>query len=188
MRGETGSVVPDRSLTYDGVEVSSLPTKPAWFHRVDSILGELNQLKSSHLDRLTIQRLFGVRERRARQLMAGLPYLQLGNAVGVERQALIDRLQNTAESSRFQWEVSRRARVSETLETVRKHLAARRQGVPAAADVRDRMVGDLAPGIELRPRELRISFEDAEDLAAKLFELSQAMANDWQVFQKLVES
>jgi hypothetical protein len=165
-----------------------MPTQPAWFHRLDNILGELSELKTSHLDRLAVQKLFGVRERRARQLMAGLPCLQIGNAVAVERQALVERLQNTAESARFQWEVSRRARVSETLETVRKHLAARRQRVPAAADVRDRMVGDLAPGIELRPHELRISFEGAEDLAAKLFELSQAMANDWQVFQKLVES
>ncbi len=145
-------------------------------------------MTTSHLDRLAIQKLFGVRERRARQLMAGLPCLQIGNAVAVERQPLIERLQTTAESARFQWEISRRARVSETLETVRKHLAARRLRVPTAADVRDRMVRDLAPGIELQPGELHIRFEGAEDLAAKLFELSQAMANDWQVFQKLVES
>jgi hypothetical protein len=31
---------------------------------------------------------------------------------------------------------------------------------------------------------LRIEFYGAEDLAAKLFELSQAMANDWQAFAR----
>ena len=163
-----------------------MPAQPAWFHRLDEILAELREIKSSHLDRQAVQKLFHVRERRARQLMAGLPCIQIGNAAAVERQALLERLQNTAESARFQREVSRRARVSESLETVRKLLAARLLRVPAAADVRERMVRDLAPAIELRPGELRIQSSGAEDLAAKLFELSQAMANDWQAFQKLV--
>jgi hypothetical protein len=39
----------------------------------------------------------------------------------------------------------------------------------------------------LKPGELRIEFYGAEDLAAKLFELSQAMANDWQAFARAVE-
>jgi hypothetical protein len=40
----------------------------------------------------------------------------------------------------------------------------------------------MSPEIEVRPGELRICFAGAEDLAAKLFELSQAMANDWDRF------
>ena len=35
--------------------------------------------------------------------------------------------------------------------------------------------------------ELRIAFSGAEDLVAKLFELSQAMANDWPAFRRSVE-
>jgi len=45
-----------------------------------------------------------------------------------------------------------------------------RAGCPAGAD----------PG-------RRIQFCGAEDLATKLFEISQAMANDWQAFAKAVE-
>ena len=41
--------------------------------------------------------------------------------------------------------------------------------------------------IALKPGELRIEFYGAEDLAAKLLELSKAMANDWATFQKAVE-
>ena len=33
--------------------------------------------------------------------------------------------------------------------------------------------------------KLSVRFETAEDLASKLFELSQAMANDWENFQKI---
>jgi hypothetical protein len=58
---------------------------------------------------------------------------------------------------------------------------------PAAADARDIRVEDLVGRMELKPGELRIEFYGAEDLAAKLFELSQAMANDWQAFARAVE-
>ena len=54
----------------------------------------------------------------------------------------------------------------------------RRVRIPAAADVDSRRVRDLSGDIALKPGELRIEFFGAEDLAAKLFELSQAMAND----------
>lgn len=164
-----------------------LPAQPAWFHRLEEILEELRALSISHLDRLAVQKLFRVRERRARQIMAGLPALQVGNAVAVERQALIARLEGVAAGDRFQWEMTRRARLIEDLVLTRRQLAARRVQIPASSDVRDRSVRELGGGIELRPGELRIQFHGAEDLAAKLFELSQAMANDWQAFTERVE-
>ena len=164
-----------------------MPAQPAWFHRLDEILEELRALEISHLDRLAVQNLFQVRERRARQIMAGLPALQVGNAVAVERPALISRLENTAAGDRFQWEMRRRARLVEDLDRTRRDLAARRVTIPAAADVRNRRVCELSGNIELRPGELRIRFYGAEDLAAKLFELSQAMANDWQAFAARVK-
>jgi hypothetical protein len=62
-------------------------------HRLDEILETLRGMESSHLDRPAVQKLFGVRERRARQIMAGLPGLQVGNASAVARVALIARLE-----------------------------------------------------------------------------------------------
>src|ERR1039457_5594221 len=164
-----------------------MPAQPAWFHRLDEILETLRGMESSHLDRLAVQKLFGVRERRARQLMAGLPGLRAGNASAVTRQALIARLEETAAGGLFQWEVNRRARVVEELDRTRRQLAARRVRIPAAADTQDRRVQDLAGRMELKPGELRIEFYGVEDLAAKLFELLQAMANDWQTFARAVE-
>jgi hypothetical protein len=57
-----------------------------------------------------------------------------------------------------------------------------------APDVRDRMMKDLPAGIHLQPGELRIEFFGAEDLLRHLFELSQAMVNDFARFQSAIES
>jgi hypothetical protein len=164
-----------------------LPAQPAFFHRLDDILAELRALQISHLDRQAVQKLFGVGQRRARQLMAGLPALRAGNAVAVERLGLMARLENIQAGEPFARESARRARLGEHLANTRRLLAARRVRLPAAADVRERSVRELGGGIELRPGELRILFFGAEDLAAKLFELSQAMANDWHAFALAVE-
>lgn len=164
-----------------------MPANPSWFHRLDQILEELRALDLPHLDRRAVEKLFHVRERRARQLMAGLPCLQVGNAVAIERRALLERLEQLARGDSFHWEITRRARLSESLDAIRRQTAARRVNVPAADDARDRLVRELPEAIQLRPGELRIRFAGAEDLAAKLFELSQAMANDWIAFAKAVE-
>ena len=52
---------------------------------------------------------------------------------------------------------------------------------------RRRRFGDLPAAIHLTPGELRIAFTDAPDLAAKLVELSQAIAHDWTGFMRAVE-
>src|ERR1039457_2792533 len=101
-----------------------MPSQPAWFHRFDEILETLRGMESTHLDRQAVQKLFGVRERRARQLMAGLPGLRAGNAFAVARLALIARLEETAQGGLFQWEVNRRARVVDELDRTRRQLAA----------------------------------------------------------------
>ena len=164
-----------------------MPAQPAWFHRLPEILNELRNMQISHLDRRAVQKLFGVRERRARQIMAGLPGLLAGNAAAVERRALLQRLENTAAGGRFQWEVTRRARLEEDLNRTRRQLAGRHVQIPASGPGYQH-VDELGAGIELRPGELRIRFSGAQDLAARLFELSQAMANDWPAFTKKVEA
>ena len=68
-----------------------MPAKSAWLPRIGSILAELHVLKIDYLDRHAVERIFGVRQRRARQLMGGLPTLQIGNALAIPRCALITR-------------------------------------------------------------------------------------------------
>ena len=140
----------------------------------------------SHLDRQAIEKLFLVRERRARQRMAGLPGLQIGIAFAVDRVALLKRMEEIGAGDRCQWERNRRTRVVEELDRSRRQLAAHCVVVPAAPDVRERKVLGLGEGIDLTPGQLWVRFNGAEDLAAKLFEVSQAMANDWDTFARRV--
>ena len=161
-----------------------MPSQPSWFHRLDAILADLRSLPSPYVDRQAIERLFQVRERRARQLMAGLPSLQVGNAVAVERLALVARLEQTSYSTRFQWEIARRARIVHALDQARKHAAAARVQVAASSVSPDCLLPDLGPEINLSPGHLQIRFSDAQDLASKLLALSQVMANDWEAFAK----
>ena len=50
-----------------------MPSKPTSFQRLPEILDVLRGMDSIHLDRQGVEQLFGVGERRARQLIAGLP-------------------------------------------------------------------------------------------------------------------
>lgn len=116
--------------------------------------------------------------------MAGLPGLQVGNAFAVDRLALLKRMEEIGAGDRCQWERNRRTRVVEELDRSRRELAARCVMIPTTPEVREREVSGLGEGIDLTPGELRVRFDGAADLAAKLFELSQAMANDWEAFTK----
>ena len=75
-----------------------MPSQPAWFHRLDEILSALRSMTSTHIDRAAVEKLFRVRRRRARQIMAGLEGLRVGNAAAGSREALIARLEQTASS------------------------------------------------------------------------------------------
>ena len=70
-----------------------MTAQPAWFHRLEEILSALRAIGFTHLDRLAVEKLFRVRRRRARQIMAGLEGLRVGNAAAVSRAALIVRLE-----------------------------------------------------------------------------------------------
>jgi hypothetical protein len=161
-----------------------MPAQPIWYHRLPAILAEVEELQTGYLDRSAVEKLFGIRERRARQIMSRLPCVQVGNAIAVERPGLIRFLRSIADEEKFQWEVGRRSRLAEELERVRLQLSARKVSIPTPAD---RIGVALAERTQLRPGELRITFHDAEDLAAQLFQLSQAMASDWSAFKKAAE-
>ena len=161
-----------------------MPAQPSWFQKLDQILEELRGLPVSHLDRRAMEKLFGVGERRARQLMKGLPCLQVGNAVAIERLALITQLENRARSPECGREMARRERVEKTLAQLRRQARARKVDLPVPSEKLDRRADNLAPGILLTPGTLTIRFDGPRDLAGKLFELSQAMINDWGSFEK----
>jgi hypothetical protein len=73
------------------------------------------------------------------------------------------------------------------LTEARRLARGRKVRIDTAVHVRDRVLKDLPVGIHLKPGELRIEFRGAEDLLRHLYELSQAIVNDHERFQKAVE-
>ena len=79
--------MPDRSLTCSRAGAPPKPSQPAWFHRLDEIFTALRSMTSTRLDRAAVEKLFRVLQLRARQIMAGLEGLRVGNAAPVRRTA-----------------------------------------------------------------------------------------------------
>lgn len=133
----------------------------------------------SHLDRQAVEVLFGVKERRARQLMAGLPSIQIGNAVAVDRRALLRRVEEVQASGLYQWEVSRRLRVAREVERSRNQWAARQVTIEVPRHTAGPGFDRMPNGIRLEDGQLCIDFKGAQDLAAKLWLFSQILTEDW---------
>lgn len=166
-----------------------MPAKPKWFLRVPEMIEELAEISAPYLDRASIEKLFQIRRRRAIQIMnvLGGGYL-VGKVFLVDRLELIAKLRAVSEGEVFANEQRRKQRISTELDLVRGARKAKEIKIPAAESVWEQTMARLAPGIHLKPGELRIEFHGTEDLLRRLLELSQAIANDYERFKKLAES
>jgi hypothetical protein len=165
-----------------------MPAQPTWFPRLTQIVAELRAMKNVPvIDRQAFERLFQVRDRRARVLMSRFDGIQIGHAWTVDRQQLIEALEAIQRGEEFQWERRRRERIAVMYEQAKREHPARQVQIPVTKETRSRTVSSLPAGVKLSPGELHIQFASAEELAAKLFELSQAMARDWDAFVDAVE-
>jgi hypothetical protein len=164
-----------------------MPAAAQWFLRLPEIITELERLKVPVIDRTIFESVFRVRRRRAIQLMHAFGGYQVGKTFIVERAAILGELAARRESEAFDRERRRKMRLAEELERVRRLVPGRKVRIAADPDVHERVIGDLPGGIHLRPGELRIEFFGPEDLLRHLFELSQAIINDYERFEALVE-
>lgn len=165
-----------------------MPAQPTWFPRLAEILADLRAMKDVPvIDRQAFERLFRVRDRRARALMSRFAGVQIGHAWAVDRTKLIAALEATQRGEEFQYEQRRRERIAAMYEEAKREHPARQIHIPVPRESLRGCLASLPPGIELAPGELRIQFATAEELAAKLFGLSQAMAHDWDTFVRAVQ-
>ncbi len=164
-----------------------MPPQPQWLLRLPQIIEELEALEIPVLDRGTIEKVFGLRRRRAIELMHSFDGYQAGKTFLLNRVQLIERLRGMLESPEFTREQRRKQRLTGTLEKLRKYRRAAAVSLPVPAAALTQPAADLPAGVSLAPGELRVEFGSAEQLLAKLFELAQAAAHDYQRFQQVVE-
>jgi hypothetical protein len=148
-----------------------MPAFPEWFVRLPQIIAAFENLSEPAVDRRIFEFVFRVGRRQA---------IRLGHEFGADRLEVLMRLREMHDD--YLAEEERKARVLAELEVARLLAPARKIRIETAGDVWQRRVGDLPAGIHLRPGELRIEFFGTEDLLRHLFELSQAITNDYAQF------
>ena len=160
-----------------------MPAKPRWWSQIPEVLQRMESLETSWLDRDSIERVFGVRRRRAIELLNAFGGFQTGRTFLIEREALIRSLRAISERPDFHWERRRRCRLSEALTEARQHSQALRISISPLPPS-----PTLPEGVRVAPGSMLIEFRGIEDLLAKLYAVSQAAARDFEAFKEAVES
>ena len=173
---------------HNGREVpTEMPAKPAWLLKIPKIVAMLESFDVPVVDRAIIERLFGLRRRRAIELLHRLGGFQSGKTFLVDRHVLIGSLRRLSEGEEFDWERRRKERLDGAIDRLRRYQTAARVRIPVPADVFSRKLADLPTGVAIAPGQLHIAFSGTEDLLTKLFEIAQAASNDYDRFCAAVE-
>jgi hypothetical protein len=154
--------------------------------RLPEIRAELEHLDVPVVDRAGIERLFGLKRRRAIELLHEFGGYQTGRTFLVERQGLLQALEALESQDGYVAERRRRERLRDVVDASREHLLATRVRIPVRPAVARPSLDRLAPGVHLAPGMLSIEFLRPIDLLEKLFSLAQAIADDFDKFEALI--
>src|SRR3954462_5484590 len=121
-----------------------MPAQPSWFPRLSAILTELRALETvPYLDRQAFERLFRVRDRRARVLLSHFEGTQIGNAWAVDRQQLIRSLERLAQGEEFQGKQRRRERIAAVYQQAKREHPARQVEIAVPRESQARTFASL---------------------------------------------
>jgi hypothetical protein len=161
-----------------------MPAQPLWLDRLPEIL---NQVAAPDAplwwDRAAVEKLFGLRRRRAISLLHQMGAAYVGKNLAIERSALRRFLEQPRRQDAYQEEQTRSAQVATRLGQARQQQHARRIRIatPAAPERLD--FAGLPAGIDLQRRQLTIAYETPAELLEKLVALAQALLNDYETFE-----
>ncbi len=175
-----------------------MPAQPQWIERIPEIREAIVAAPETPVfDTASVQSLFGVKARRAQQLMQLLASLAAEQGIGpafrsgrnhllTRKQALaaLEILANRPEVAQTR---ALAKRLAVTVAERQALQAARVQRISAAPDVRRRRLADLPATVKLSKCRLEIEFWSEEDLFEQLAQIGYARANDAQGFRALVE-
>jgi hypothetical protein len=163
-----------------------MPAKPEWLLRLPEIRAELEYLEVPVVDRSGIERIFGLKRRRAIELMHQFGGYQAGRTFLLDRARLLEALQSLESQNDYTTEKRRRERLRDVVEASREHLISTRVRIPVRAATARASLDRLAPGVVLLPGILSIEFRHPIELLEKLYGLAQAITHDFDKFEGLV--
>ena len=110
-----------------------MPAKALWLLQIPEIVALLETFDVPVVDRAIIERLFGLRRRRAIELLHRFGGYQAGRTFLIDRRLLIEHLRRLADGEEFQRESQRKERLGHTVDQLRRHQAAARVRISVAA-------------------------------------------------------
>lgn len=178
-----------------GARAGAKPFRPAppkqsasWIRHIPAAIEQLGLMPAEIVDRDVVAGLFGLQRTAAVDLLRRLGAERVGKNLAIKRATLMARLREIQEMPEYTWAVDRRQQVERDLERARKFTAARKVKIPVGPDSDQVTMDTLPPGITLTPSRLTIDFFGTEDLLRHLYELSQAVMNDFKRFQDFIET
>ena len=160
-----------------------MPATPRWRLAIPDAIRQLEQLDRDLLIRRDVERLFGVSKVRATQLMTTFGAGRTGHLLTLPRATLLRQLRRHRTLAAFRGEATRRARVVTAIRQAR--LIGMRVAVPSEA-LEARLSG-LPAGVSVESDRIEVRFSGAKDAVGRLFALAQALNNDYERFEALVE-
>jgi len=158
--------------------------KPLWLHRVEEIMRTLETSRLPVLDRFTIERLFQVSRRQAIRLMERFGGFQAGRTYLVERDDVVQYLVKLARDGSVDRARRRKERLWRGLQQEQAKARARAVRIPIPPQSGEAKLEGLPEGVTLEHGRLEVTFEEPVELLSKLVLLSQALANDYEQFER----
>ena len=135
------------------------------------------------VDRAGIEHIFGLKRRRAIELMHEFGGYQTGRTFLLDRARLLEALKSLESREDYTAEKRRRERLRDVVEASREHLILTRVQIPVRAAAVRPSLDRLAPGVLLLPGILSIEFRHPIELLEKLYGLAQALTHDFEKFE-----
>ena len=160
-----------------------MPARPRWLLALPDAIAQLDALARPLLTRRDLESLFGVSRARAATLMRAFGAELTGSIRTLPRTTLLRQLRRLQKDAPFRDEAARRDRVWTALRQ------ARRTGirVPVPVDAFYGRLASLPAGVSVRRDRIEVRFTSATDAVARLFALAQALTNDYERFETLID-
>ena len=109
-----------------------MPAKAPWLLHIPDIIAMLESFDVPVVDRAVIEHLFGLRRRRAIELLHRFGGYQAGRTFLVDRRVLIEHLRRLAEGEEFQVERRRKERLDQAVDQLHRQRVAQECEDPGA--------------------------------------------------------
>jgi hypothetical protein len=163
-----------------------VPAKPAWYSKINEVIGAIEALPRPFVDRATLEFLLGIGRRRAQQILAPCITDRVGANGLADRDGVIAHLRRLAESDAGHYERQRRRQVAQALEQLRKDRLQRPQLlVEAPLRILTQKFENLPAGVSLAPGRITVEFDQPRQALEKLLALAMAVGRDFNRFDEM---